>query len=881
MKAQRYRPHRFGTPAARQRDHLAEPLEARTLLSATYDAATSFSATVNPGPIWSYGDLATESSPFVAYPVAGSVDIGGPVRGWHTADTAGPPYVASNPTTDSYSSGSVVVPAGALDMHPGPSGEYSDTRFTVPTAGAATIAVTFTGLDVDGTTTDVHVLHNGVSIADGLVNGYGAAYTQSLSVASVAAGDTIDFIVGFGSNQNYYSDSTQLSAQITLGAAAAAPVKSIGGLDPTFGAGGLASHDVGFTSTNAVAADGTQSVLVGPIGNAPSESFGLTRYDADGSVDATFGTGGVTTTPFTGTDAVPSAVAILADGDILVAGTATTYAADGVPVMGSQFAVAEYTPAGALDTTFGTGGQVLLGFGSGLSNDVLRALAVGPGGILYLGGSSDAAGQGNDDLAVASLTPTGAPNTAFATTGTVLTDVAADDDRINGLAVQTNGDIVAAGTATVGGAAEVALARYLPTGALDARFGTKVSPPSRSAASTTRPSRSPSNPRARSSSAGSPPPAPAARSPATSSSNATRPPARSTARSAPPEQPSPPFGQPSAITQVLVQSDGTIVASGRTAATLDATTLDVAIAKYSDRGVLVAGFGTARQGRRRPVGRHRRLPALAADLGAAFNAFADSEQGTVAVTTGGEILAAGSTGPNTVEAELITAGVDLVAKLLSAVPASVLSGAKGTASVTVTESGTDAAKGSVTITIEFASDAAGTDATPAKSLPERVSLKQGQGKTFKVPFTYPAAATAADYYLLATVTNGAGIAADLDPDNNAAASPAPVAVAPAFVALVGSALSTTGALSAGKAVTVTIDVMNGGNVSAKGKGSVDFYLSPDDTTADGTDVGVATLTVGIAAGKSHPFKLKFTLPTSVTSGSYTLLAVVDAAKSLG
>ena len=44
------------------------------------------------------------------------------------------------------------------------------------------------------------------------------------------------------------------------------------------------------------AVDGTQSVLIGTIGAAPGESFGITRYNADGSLDTAFGTGGVVNT---------------------------------------------------------------------------------------------------------------------------------------------------------------------------------------------------------------------------------------------------------------------------------------------------------------------------------------------------------------------------------------------------------------------------------------------------------------------------------------------------------------------------------------------------------------------------------------------------------
>ena len=48
-----------------------------------------------------------------------------------------------------------------------------------------------------------------------------------------------------------------------------------------------------------------------------------------------------------------------------------------------------------------------------LSNDVLRSVAVSAGGVIYLGGSSDAAGAGNTDFAIAALTATGSLETSF------------------------------------------------------------------------------------------------------------------------------------------------------------------------------------------------------------------------------------------------------------------------------------------------------------------------------------------------------------------------------------------------------------------------------------------------------------------------------------
>ena len=101
-----------------------------------------------------------------------------------------------------------------LAFHPGPSGEFSVIRWTAPTTATVSIAGSFTGTDCCATTTDVHVLRNGVSLFDNSVNGFGATVSFSATV-SIQAGDTIDFIVGFGSDGNFFNDSTGLDAVIS------------------------------------------------------------------------------------------------------------------------------------------------------------------------------------------------------------------------------------------------------------------------------------------------------------------------------------------------------------------------------------------------------------------------------------------------------------------------------------------------------------------------------------------------------------------------------------------------------------------------------------------------------------------------------------------
>jgi uncharacterized delta-60 repeat protein len=82
---------------------------------------------------------------------------------------------------------------------------------------------------------------------------------------------------------------------LSLVAARAAVVAAHpGDLDPSFGTGGLVTSDVGAMSqANAVAVqtDG-KIVAAGSTTTANQPAFALARYNPDGSLDATFGTGG-------------------------------------------------------------------------------------------------------------------------------------------------------------------------------------------------------------------------------------------------------------------------------------------------------------------------------------------------------------------------------------------------------------------------------------------------------------------------------------------------------------------------------------------------------------------------------------------------------------
>jgi uncharacterized delta-60 repeat protein len=232
-----------------------------------------------------------------------------------------------------------------------------------------------------------------------------------------------------------------------------------GDLDPSFGTGGKVTTDfaAGGDQATAVAvqADG-KLVAAGTAFTGQFSDFALARYNPDGTLDPSFGTGGKVTTNIDGGGNDATALAIQADGKLVVAGSAFTGA-------GVDFAVARYNPDGTLDANFGTGGKVTTDFAGGF--DQANALIVQADGKLVVAGSTEFTAI---DFALARYNPDGTLDASFGTGGQVVTDLGGTD-RAFALAVQ-GGKLVAAGlTFTTNG--DFGLVRYNADGTLDASFG--------------------------------------------------------------------------------------------------------------------------------------------------------------------------------------------------------------------------------------------------------------------------------------------------------------------------------------------------------------------------------------------------------------------------
>ena len=252
-----------------------------------------------------------------------------------------------------------------------------------------------------------------------------------------------------------------------------------GSLDKRFAKNGKITTDffrnVDSISAIAIQPDGRIIVagfaqLAGNGGNP--RVFALARYRSDGNPDTTFGNGGALTTSFGGNFAAASAVMVQPDGKIVVAGT-VDFNPD-LPGSGLDFALARYNANGTLDGSFGKGGKVVFDFFG--SFDQANAAVLQPDGKIIVAGSTSYDSVNRDiGFALARFNTDGSTDFSFGSGGKQITEFFGAGAKANGVVLQPDGKLVAAGTAsdsaTRPAATDIALARYNSDGSLDSGFG--------------------------------------------------------------------------------------------------------------------------------------------------------------------------------------------------------------------------------------------------------------------------------------------------------------------------------------------------------------------------------------------------------------------------
>ncbi len=241
---------------------------------------------------------------------------------------------------------------------------------------------------------------------------------------------------------------------------------SAGDLDPTFGMHGLVTTD--FESDNAgygmaVQTDG-KIVVVGNSHSGDQRDFAVARYNTDGSLDTSFdGDGKLTTDFYWSSNDFAYGMVIQANGRIVVAGGSYTGGRN-------SFAVARYNPDGSLDTSFDEDGKLTTYFSSS-SSDIAKGVAIqADGKIIAAGRSYSYDPSPNEDFAVARYNSDGSLDRSFGGDGKTTADLGSSAEWANGVAIQADGKIVAAGMSYSANREVFAVARCNPDGSLDTSF---------------------------------------------------------------------------------------------------------------------------------------------------------------------------------------------------------------------------------------------------------------------------------------------------------------------------------------------------------------------------------------------------------------------------
>jgi uncharacterized delta-60 repeat protein len=240
-----------------------------------------------------------------------------------------------------------------------------------------------------------------------------------------------------------------------------------GVLDPTFGGGtghvlSLFPNET-LAAANAVAVQSDSKIVIAGVAGYPSQSptFLVARYNADGSLDTSFGTGGYTATGFPKGPAHAQAVAIQSDGKILAAGY-EYYATVKGALSTYNFAMARYNANGTLDTTFGNNGEVVTpGMGTASSIVVQKDGKI-------LGFSNSGYGTGGGIITLVRYNTNGTLDTTFGNGGELVTNIT----RYSTQLIQPDGKFVFAWqTSSKVGNFQFEIARLNADGTTDSSFG--------------------------------------------------------------------------------------------------------------------------------------------------------------------------------------------------------------------------------------------------------------------------------------------------------------------------------------------------------------------------------------------------------------------------
>lgn len=241
---------------------------------------------------------------------------------------------------------------------------------------------------------------------------------------------------------------------------------SDGSLDNSFDSDGIVVTVIGgiidVAYSIAIQSDG-KIVVAGYSFQNGNNDFAVVRYNIDGSIDTSFDTDGIVTTPVGSLVDMGYAVAIQSDGKIVVAGHSL------ISSNNYDFSVVRYNTDGSLDVSFDTDGKVITPITTN-SDDKAYSLAIQSDGKIVLAGYSYIGALYS--YALTRYNSDGSLDTGFDTDGVTTTSFGGETDIAYSVLVQSDGKILASGYSFNGTDNDFAVACYNSDGSLDPGFDT-------------------------------------------------------------------------------------------------------------------------------------------------------------------------------------------------------------------------------------------------------------------------------------------------------------------------------------------------------------------------------------------------------------------------
>jgi len=280
----------------------------------------------------------------------------------------------------------------------------------------------------------------------------GAAYTVSIATQPTTPAQICTLSHGSG---------TIAGANVTNIRVACLATQPTGSLDAGFGQQGKLYDANQSATVTALQADG-KLLAIGRMT--------LSRYDANGVLDASFGAGGRVAIVGDGNaNDEGHAIALQPDGKILVAGGTSS-----ATQTNFRWFLQRFNTDGSLDTSFGSGGKVFKDFST--FTDDARAVIVQPGGKIIVAGNAiiESLGLPDQDFTVVRYLRDGTVDDQFGLHGVATKDLGGRSEFVSAAGLQSDGSIVVTGrvfTDNGSGNSDFGIVRFLADGSSDVTFG--------------------------------------------------------------------------------------------------------------------------------------------------------------------------------------------------------------------------------------------------------------------------------------------------------------------------------------------------------------------------------------------------------------------------